>query len=302
MATKKRVAEPKHDIACTVTLGRKAVPQITRKRYGWLPDLPDPRDYRFDPKKALKLRGGAPRVRVPARVDLRESGFLPPVYDQGDLGSCTANAIAGAYEYEQRRQGLSDFMPSRLFVYYNERVMINTVNEDSGAFIRDGMKSVAKLGVPPEPEWPYDIGRFRQQPTGQVYTDALEHQVITYARVDTGSQTHVKQALATGTPVVFGFTVFPWFEEIGADGVAKIPKGDPGQVLGGHAVLLVGYERLKGHRNTVYGIVRNSWGPAFGDGGYCYMPLTWICDPNNADDFWAIQSVEGALTMRRRSA
>lgn len=299
MATKKRATEPKPDITCTVTLGTTAVPQITHKRYGWLPDLPDHRDYRFDANKALKLRGGAARVRVPAHVDLRETGYLPPVYDQGSLGSCTANAIVGAYEYEQRRQGYPDFMPSRLFVYYNERVMINTVGYDSGAFIRDGMKSVAKLGVPPEPEWPYDIGRFTQQPGSQIYTDALEHQVITYARVDTGSQTHVKQALASQTPVVFGFTVFPWFEEIGADGVAKVPKGDQGQVLGGHAVLAVGYERLKSRGNAIWLIVRNSWGASWGDSGYCYVPATWVCDPENADDFWAIQSVEGALQMRR---
>jgi C1A family cysteine protease len=107
---------------------------------GWLPDLPDNRDHVFKPRRALP--------RLPSRVDLRTTGFMPSVYDQGYLGSCTANAVAGAFEYEQKRQGLTDFNPARLFIYYEERRMINTLNEDSGAFIRDGLKVVNRLGAP----------------------------------------------------------------------------------------------------------------------------------------------------------
>lgn len=262
------------------------------KRYGWLPDLPDNRDHVFKPRRALP--------RLPSKVDLRTTGFMPSVYDQGYLGSCTANAVAGAFEYEQKRQGLADFNPARLFIYYEERRMINTLNEDSGAFIRDGLKVVNHLGAPHETLWPYDINRFTVQPNQDVYNDGLDHQAIGYATVDNAREFDVKQALALGVPVVFGFTVFPWFESPDAHGFCNpVPNQ---QVLGGHAVLCVGYFNLK---RKWWAIVRNSWGSSWGDGGFCYMPLRWICDYWNADDFWIINQVEGPASIapaRRKKA
>jgi hypothetical protein len=115
-------------------------------------------------------------------VNLRLHG--PPAYDQGQLGSCTGNAIAGAIEFERMKQGLSDFEPSRLFIYYNERVMEGTVGSDSGAQIRDGIKSVSKLGAPPESDWPYDIERFTEKPPAKVYGDAAKNRVTSYQRVN----------------------------------------------------------------------------------------------------------------------
>src|ERR1700758_3752510 len=126
-------------------------------RYGWIPDLPDQRDYVY---------AAPPRVvrALPTKVDMRPQ--CPPVYDQGQLGSCTGNAIAGAIEFDQMKQKLSQvFIPSRLFIYYNERVIEGTVDSDSGAMIRDGIKSVSKEGACPEDMWPYDIGKFRDKPT-----------------------------------------------------------------------------------------------------------------------------------------
>src|SRR5690349_8351692 len=114
-------------------------------RYGWLPDIPDHRDRLYAAPVEL---AGAP----PARADLRPQ--CPPVYDQGELGSCTANAIAGAIEFDRLKQKLADFTPSRLFIYYNERVIEHSVDSDSGAQIRDGIKTTAKLGDCPESEWP----------------------------------------------------------------------------------------------------------------------------------------------------
>jgi C1A family cysteine protease len=247
---------------------------------GWLPDLPDNRDHVFKPRRALP--------RLPSRVDLRNTGFMPGVYDQGYLGSCTANAVAGAFEYEQKRQGLTDFNPARLFIYYEERRMINTLNEDSGAFIRDGLKVVNHLGAPNETLWPYDISRFTTAPNADVYADGLDHQAVGYATVDNQREFDVKQALAMGVPVVFGFTVYPWFESPDAHGFCNPVLNQ--QVLGGHAVVAVGYFRLK---NKWWAIVRNSWGQSWGDSGYCYMPLRWICDYWNADDFWTVLQVEG---------
>lgn len=251
------------------------------KRYGWLPDLPDNRDHIFTPGRR------APR-KLPAKVDLRETGFMPPVYDQSYLGSCTANAIAAAFEFEQRRQQLADYMPSRLFIYLEERRIINTLNQDSGAFIRDGLKVVNKLGAPHESLWQYDIQKYTVQPPSPVYDDGLLHQATGYSAIDNRIQVPVKTALAMGIPVIFGFTVYPWFESPDAHGVCAPVENQT--VLGGHAVLLVGYERIPGSRK-VWAIVRNSWGN-WADNGYCYMPLSWICNYWNADDFWTIDQVE----------
>src|SRR5437870_7343136 len=142
-----------------------ASPARTRKikRYGWIPDIPDQRDFLYAAPPAF-LRA------MPPKVDLRAQ--CPPVYDQGQLGSCTANAIGGALQFDQIKQGEQAFVPSRLFIYYNERVMENSVDDDAGAMIRDGIKSVAKLGAPPEdPDWPYVIKNFKKKPPVKAYTD-----------------------------------------------------------------------------------------------------------------------------------
>jgi C1A family cysteine protease len=251
------------------------------QRYGWLPDLPDNRDRTFVPGRRVT-------TKLPPSVDLRVSGFEPPIYDQGYLGSCTANAIAGAFEFEQKRQGLTDFNPSRLFIYYEERRVINATGYDSGAFIRDGLKVVNKFGAPHESLWGYDISRFTSEPPQEAYSDGLLHQTTGYAAIDNRIQLPIKQALAMGIPVIFGFTVYPWFENPSASGVCVVEENQP--VLGGHAVEIVGYERM--HTSKVWAIVRNSWGASWGDHGYCYMPLSWICKYENADDFWVINQVE----------
>ena len=122
------------------------------KGLGWVPDLPDQRDY------YLSL---APIPNLPSKVDLRVND--PSIFDQGRLGSCTAQAIAAAYMHNLKKQNEEMFVPSRLFIYYNERRMINTVNRDSGAMIRDGIKSINKEGVCQEPIWPYDINKFTKK-------------------------------------------------------------------------------------------------------------------------------------------
>src|SRR5258707_363397 len=211
------------------------MPQI--QRFGWIPDLPDHRDYLYAAPRAVLLQ-------LPTSFDLTDQ--CPPVYDQGQLGSCTANAIAGAFEFGLTRQRAPNFMPSRLFIYYNERVMENTVNTDSGAMIRDGVKSVNKQGVCPEKLWPYVITEFAQKPHSLCYTDALRHQVLSYQRV-ARSENEMKGCLAQGYPFVFGFTVYESFESeaVAKTGQVNLP-GKTEHVVGGHAVLAGGYHGKAG--------------------------------------------------------
>ena len=250
----------------------------TTQHYGWVPDLPDARDLTFAAPRAVV-------ADLPPQADLRP--LCPPIYDQGKLGSCTANAISGAFQFRQDQQKLSDFAPSRLFIYYNERVIEHTVETDSGAMIRDGLKSVGKLGVCPETDWPYDTDKFATRPAPHCYTVAKTHQSISYGRVSQQLD-ELKGCLASGTPVVFGFTVHESFESrvVAETGVVPLPaKGE--SVLGGHAVLAVGYDD-----STQRFWVRNSWGPDWGLQGYCSMPYAMLTDRRMASDFWAIYTVE----------
>lgn len=250
----------------------------TVKRYGWIRDIPDQRDYLF---------AAAPvtLAALPAKIDLRSN--CPPVYDQGQLGSCTANGIAAAVQFDRMKQKqLPDFIPSRLFVYYNERVIEHTVSSDSGAMIRDGIKSVAQQGVCPETEWPYDIAKFTNPPSAGCYKDALKYKVVQYQRLVQNTN-QMKGCVASGYPFVFGFTVYESFEspQVAKSGVVPMP-GPTEKVLGGHCMCVVGYDDSQQRF-----IVRNSWAATWGMQGYCTMPYAYLTDSNLASDFWTIRVV-----------
>jgi C1A family cysteine protease len=256
------------------------------KRFGWTPDLPDARDFMYSAPEAVL-------TTLPKKVDLRSK--MPKVYDQGQLGSCTANAIGAAFEFGQVKQGLKDFMPSRLFIYYNERAMEGTIDTDSGAMIRDGMKSVAKLGVCTEDTWPYDISQFTEKPPAKAYTEAKKHQALVYRRV-MGQLHQMQGCLAQGYPFVFGFSVYESFMSPEVAKTGKVPLPPRGeQLIGGHAVLAVGYDDAEQSF-----IVRNSWGTGWGIKGYCLMPYGYLTDPQLARDFWAVYAVEPDTTGGRR--
>lgn len=264
--SKRTAVLPKHQIA----------------RYGWRPDLPDMRDHLY----------AAPRVKLPPSVDLRTSGHLPDVYDQSTLGSCTGNGISALMSYVLHRDSGTRMVPSRLFIYYNERVMENTVGQDAGAMIRDGIKAVHKLGAPDESLWPYVISQFKRQPSKAAYDAAALDLATAYERVD---RTALRKALAAGQPVVFGFTVYDSFEseEVARSGLMPLPgKGE--QMLGGHCILAVGYDDAKqcpgGAHPGAY-LIRNSWGTGWGQGGYFWMPYEVVAQRAQSSDFWTIKAV-----------
>jgi C1A family cysteine protease len=245
--------------------------------YGWIPDLPDERDHLYAaPPQFL--------TALPASVDLRKR--CPRVYDQGMLGSCTANAIGGAIEFDRMKQKLTDYVPSRLFIYYNERRIEGTVGIDSGAQIRDGIKSVASQGVCPEPEWPYVMSKFAQKPPAKAYKDAMADRAVSYQSL-VADLNQMKGCLASGYPFVLGFTVYESFESAAVAKTGHAPMPAPGErAVGGHAVMAVGYDDSR-----QWFLVRNSWGTAWGIAGYFTMPYTYLVQPGLAADFWTIRIV-----------
>lgn len=246
----------------------------SKHTFGWLPDEPDNRDYLYSPVK----------VQIPDSVDLRIQ--MPAVYDQGQLGSCTANAVAGALDFQRARQAEHFITPSRLFIYYNERKDQHTIKEDSGASIRESAKAVKKYGACPESEWKYHVSKFTHKPTKSCYTDALKYEDLTYLRVKQ-SVGDLQNALASGEAVLIGIQVYESFESdaVANSGQVPMPNTASEQLLGGHAVLVVGYENEKW-------IVRNSWGESWGDRGYFYLPFPYLTNSDLSGDFWTLTKVK----------
>lgn len=244
------------------------------RRLGWVRDLPDFRDLKYSPPMAAS-------GLLPDHVDLRNE--FPPPYSQGELGSCTAQSLAGVIEFHNRQAARPAVTPSRLFIYYNERWLMGTVRTDSGASLRDGIKSLTRWGHCPEPLWPYDITRFKRKPPQKCYRYASSNRISRYARLS-GSLESLKGSLAEGRPFVFGFSVYESFEDrVGRSGVLDMPGGEE-NLLGGHAVAAVGY--LEAERMFV---IRNSWGGEWGDGGYFKMPYEYITNADLAADFWTLE-------------
>ncbi len=242
-------------------------------RYGWVRDLPDYRDNYYEPPKLAEL---------PSSTDYRNE--LPAVYDQGTIGSCTAQAIAAMIQYNEKKQKLvNNLIPSRLFMYYNSRLIQHTEAYDSGTSMRLAIRSISTYGYCREDVWPYDESKFKTKPNKAAYRFAGTHKVIQYARI--GQDINLlKTTLASGNLFAFGFTAYSNFEsdEVRTTGILTVPEASD-TMLGGHAVLAVGYDDSEGML-----LVRNSWGPTWGLGGYFKMSYTYLSDPNLAADFWTI--------------
>jgi C1A family cysteine protease len=253
---------------------KKVIPRTLDDKFNliWKADRLDTRDYRYQVTQKLN----------PNLVDLRK--YCSPIENQGSLGSCTGQSIAGAIELLNKRGGKHNDV-SRLFIYYYERLILGTVNYDSGAYIRDGIKATNKYGASLESLWPHDIRKFRQEPITEAKNDALNRKVTRYERVNDFNG--CIDALSNGYPVIMGFRVYDSFmsKNVARTGIMPYPNTKREKLLGGHAVLLVGYDK----RRKVF-IARNSWGTNWGDKGYFYMPFD-IVKPNMSSDYWIIKSV-----------
>jgi C1A family cysteine protease len=284
---------------------------------GWLPDRPDVRDLTYDSPQVRDLlaRSGSKSLKAlaakddsaaepPASVDLRE--WFSPVEDQGNLGSCTANAACGMVEYFQRRSFGKHVDMSRLFLYKVTREYLGLTG-DTGAYLRSVMGSLALFGAPPERYWPYDIAKFEADPPAFAFAFAQSFQALTYFRLDpagqSGEQTlaSVKSHLAAGVPAMFGFTVYATIRNPKKPGDIPYPAKNE-TVLGGHAIVAVGYDDARTVQNPTDGttqtgafLIRNSWGASWGENGYGWLPYEYARQ-GLAEDWWAMTSAEWVET------
>ena len=251
--------------------------------YGWIPDRPDFRDLKLKDQEFYSLT--APET-LPATIDLREK--MPAMYDQGQLGDCVGNSIAAACQYDwMTKKQWNDLMPSRLFLYYNVRVVENSVASDAGMSISDAFRSLNKTGICREDLWPYDIAKFADKPTSACYSNCKLHKAFSYYSVDQNLNS-IKQSLNNGFPVVIGISVYDSFESeaVATNGIVPMPQPSESN-LGGHCVMIVGYQD-----STKQFIVRNSWGSSWGLSGYFYLPYEYIDPANNlASDFWTLKGI-----------
>jgi C1A family cysteine protease len=229
---------------------------------------PDPIDSRDLYADQVMLE---PTTVIKRQVDLTPKFSM--IENQGELGSCVAQSIVGAIElYEKTDNTFID--RSRLYVYYNGRLIMGTVNEDSGMYVRDALKACQKYGVCVESIWPYELKLWKTQPTKEAYADGANFKINKYLKLNENDVAQACSMLDKGVPVIFGQYCFNSITstKILNDGILEMPSSDE-KNQGGHCTVLVGYDL-----DTQYFKVRNSWGNAWGKGGYYFMPFQFYQD------------------------
>lgn len=279
---------------------------------GWLPPLPDLRDYRESTPEIAKMVKKLDMAKVKDALklppysswSLRE--YFSPVENQGNLGSCSAQAAVGIVEYFQRRAYNKYLNGSRLFVYKTTRNLMQ-VTGDSGAWLRNTMGALVLCGIAPEIYWPYTdaVPAFDQEPPSFIYSVADNYRTLRYFSHDSWGANipgkdvlaSVKKYLLAGIPSMFGFYGFASFNSSQVQGEIPYPGPDEHSIWG-HAIVAVGYDDDRKITNTSYSttttgalIIRNSWGAEWGDGGYGWLPYAYV-ENKLALDFWSLLSME----------
>lgn len=242
--------------------------------YGWRRD-------RLDPRDAIKAPARATIAQLPESFSL--AAEMPPIWNQGQYGSCTAEGSCAIYAHQLAVEGKPAVQPSILFQYYNERLIEGDVNADAGAEPRDAFKALAQYGALPDSSFPYTVP-LTQAPTADDYTFAKAHRITGYATV-AQAETDLKTSIIERHPVGFGFVVYPQLEsdECASTGVATLPDTATEQPLGGHFVVLIGWDDA---RDAF--LCRNSWGADWGVHGNFWMPYAYVLSAQLAADFWTI--------------
>jgi hypothetical protein len=252
-----------------------------RLDYVW--QAPDHRDFHFSVPYHL-LQAQPPAFKLET----------PPVDDQGQEGSCGPNSIDGLIKYDQKIQGMTVDATSRQFTYYITRVLMGTVNQDSGVDNRTMLKALAQSGFCSETLWPYSKP-LTAKPSAACYAAALPNAIKDYAAVEQNLTT-MKATLLAGRPFLYGFNCYQQLEsnQAAQDGKIAMPSG---RSIGGHDVCIFGYDDTIQCPNAPVGafLFLNSWGTGWGNNGIGYMPYAYATNPNEAGDFWVINSIPGGV-------
>ncbi len=251
---------------------------------GWVPSPPDPRDHIYEPPKA---------ALADTRPDLDLNPGDWPVWDQRDLPSCTAQALAGGMSLLLRNHPkpgdhtTHDWEPSRMFLYYNERAEEGTQAQRRPAHLRDAVKSVKQTGICPDALWPYDVNQYATKPPEGAYDAAKPHREIAYRRLKPHVE-HMKACLKEKHPFTIGFRLFQSLATPKIKATGDIPAPTEQQLKSlpnnGHCVLVIGYDDAQQHW-----LIRNSYGPDWGKGGYGTLPYRYVTTPKLCADMWTVR-------------